>query len=237
MRLLLFLLVLPGLAQLPLPNLSPNYKVTEDGAVNPSWYDPSLSVLALAAQTPPTATLTINGPQNVRPGKTITLNLTLATTTQPSGLQWTAGIPQGWTAKAMPGAVATAAQKAIYCSEGDALCLVVGLNQTPIAAGVVATFEIGVPAGTPRGLSSIPLTGLVAGTGMGDPIPVSAGTAYSIRVLAKHDLNGDGTTNAADLQLMADQIVGKSACADDQNGDGACDLIDALLVILGSIAQ
>ena len=237
MRLLLFLLVMPGLAQLPLPNLSTNYKITENGAVNPSWYDPSLSVLALAAQTPPASTLTFNGPQNVRPGKTITLDLTLATTAQPSGLQWTAGVPAGWTAKATPGATATAAQKTMYCSEGEALCLVVGMNQTPIAGGVVATYEIGVPAGTPRGLISIPLTGLVAGTGMGDPIPVSVGTAYSIRVLAKHDLNGDGTTNAADLQLMADQIVGKSACADDQNGDGACDLIDALLVILGSIAQ
>jgi hypothetical protein len=192
-------------------------------------------LLALAGTMAGQTVMTLTGPVSVRPGKAVTLSLGLTTSAQPAGLQWTAAIPAGWAATPTIGTAATAAQKLPYCSTDKTTCLVVGMNQTAIAAGPVATYAVTVPAGAPKGLTSIALTGLVAGGGDGTAIPVVSGVPYAIRVLAKHDLNGDGATDGLDLQLIADQVVGKTACADDQNGDGKCDLIDALLVIFGSI--
>jgi hypothetical protein len=202
----------------------------------------SLLVLGLStgtqAQTPNTLTLT--GPQSARPGTPITLEVVLSAPAQPpgqpSGLQWTATLPSTWTVTPQAGPAATAAQKDLYCSTPpDPACLVVGLNATPILSGTLATYTLTLPPATPRGPLAIPLGDLVAGDSLGTPIPVTPGVAYTLLILARHDLNGDGVTNTVDLLLMLDQILRRAPCTDDQNGDGRCDLIDALLVIRGAL--
>ncbi|MEK7389375.1 MAG: LamG-like jellyroll fold domain-containing protein, partial [Elusimicrobiota bacterium] len=46
------------------------------------------------------------------------------------------------------------------------------------------------------------------------------------------DLNGDGITNVADVQIAVNQAVGASACGSgDVNKDGACNVSDIQLVI------
>ena len=78
------------------------------------------------------------------------------------------------------------------------------------------------------------LLGLVAGDRNGSAMAVSAGPTYSLTILAKADLNGDGAVNSADVSLMANQVTG-GTCSDDQNGDGKCDLLDVLVVVLRAL--
>lgn len=193
--------------------------------------------LLFPAQSQAQTTITLTGPASARPGTTVTIETTLSTTAQPSGLQWSLALPSTWTPTPAAGPAATAAQKDLYCSVDpvDLLCLLVGLNANPIGSGVVARYTVTLPPATPRGPTPIPLAGLLAADSLGTPIPVTPGPPYSLLILARHDLNGDGVTNQQDLLLMLDQILRRSPCTDDQNGDGRCDLIDALLVIRGAL--
>ncbi len=49
------------------------------------------------------------------------------------------------------------------------------------------------------------------------------------------DLNSDGQTTSADVQLEIDAALGKSACTVDLNGDGKCDVVDVQRVINASL--
>ena len=176
----------------------------------------------LAAQT-----LTLTGPANVRPGQTADVTATLAGTGA-VGLQWSVAIPPQ-----LGNATATTplSDKTLHRSTDGTLHLLVGLNVTPIAPGVVAKYALSIPANAPKGVYQMPLTGLLAADANGDAITLTSGPAYSLRVLARSDLNGDGLTNGADLTLMIDQVLGRTACADDQTGDGKCNLMDVLAVV------
>lgn len=189
---------------------------------------------ALAAQT----TLTLSGPATARPGQSIDLVLSLAAPgPRPAGLQWTLELPAGATAAAQAGAAAVAAEKTLYCSEQATLCLLVALNQTTMAPGEVGKYTVTVPSTAAKGLYQIPLSGVMAASAQAVAQPIASGPVYEIRVLARSDINGDGVTNMADLQLILDQVFGRAPCSDDQNGDGRCDLLDVLLVVRGALDQ
>lgn len=197
----------------------------------------ALLILSGPAQAQAQAQTNITGPQSVRPGGTVNLQVVLATTAQVAGVQWTAGIPPAWGVTAIIGGAAAAAEKELHCAADSLLCLVVGLNANVIQPGVLATYSITVPTTAPRGSVNIPLTGLVAADPLGTPVEVTTGAGHTLLILAIHDLNGDGVTNMDDVRLMVDQILGRSPCTADQNGDGRCDLIDALLVVRGALGN
>jgi hypothetical protein len=45
------------------------------------------------------------------------------------------------------------------------------------------------------------------------------------------DINGDGIVNTIDVSLMVDQALGRTACANDIDVDGKCDVVDVQRVI------
>ena len=175
-------------------------------------------------------TLTLSGPATARPGATIPVTLTLAS---PPGTlaatQWTVTLPSGYTATATAGAASAAAAKTLYCKSDSTLCLTVGVNTNVYAAGVIANYQLIVPANASPGQVSIPLTGVIGAALDGSSAGLSAGVPFAFAVLATTDLNGDGVTNVLDLQLMIQEILG-GPVAHDQNGDGVADVKDAQIV-------
>lgn len=182
-------------------------------------------------------TLTLTGPPSARPGTEIEMSLGLSGVNSAAGVQWTLTAPPNTTVTPQTGAAAEAAAKSVECNDARTTCLVVGLNANPITPGQVAKFTVQVGAAATRGVYPITLGGLILANANGDEIPVTAGTAYELRVLAHSDLNGDGFTNWEDVTLMLDQVFGRAKCTGDQNGDGRCDLIDILLIIKDAMNQ
>jgi hypothetical protein len=175
-------------------------------------------------------TLTLTGPPTARPGTTIPVTLALAA--PPASLaaaQWTVGLPAGYTATAAAGAASTAAAKTLHCKPDSTLCLTVGVNANLYAAGVVATYQLAIPANASPGQVSIPLTGVIGAALDGSSAGLGAGVPFAFAVLARTDLNGDGVTDVLDLQLMIQEILG-GPVAHDQNGDGLADVKDAQIV-------
>lgn len=172
-------------------------------------------------------TLTLTGPTNVRPGQTADVTATL-TGTGAVGLQWFVAIPAPLGAAT---ATTPVSDKTLHRSTDGTINLLVGLNVTPIAPGAVARYALAIPANAPKGIYQMPLTGLLAANADGEAITLTSGAAYTLRVLARSDLNGDGLTNGVDLTLMIDQVLGRTACADDQTGDVKCNLLDVLAIV------
>ena len=187
--------------------------------------------LAASAQT----SLTVSGPATARPGTAVNLSLTLSGNTSVA-LSWTLKPPTGYTEVGAIGAAGTAANKTLYCTTDATLCLLVGatpaaLNNTAIAPGVIATYAVQVPGSAAAGSASFPLSGLMAVDAAGSSVSITSGPGFSLTVLAKSDINGDGKTDAADVQLMIQQTLA-GTCSNDQNGDGRCDLLDVMIVLL-----
>lgn len=187
-------------------------------------------ITMILASSLPGQTLTLTGPATARPGTTIPVTLTLAA--PPASLaatQWSVGLPAGYTATAVAGAASTAAAKTLYCNSLSTLCLTVGVNTNLYADGVVATYQVTVPTNASPGQVSIPLTGIIGAALNGGSTGLGAGVPFAFAVLAATDLNGDGKTDALDLQLMIQEIL-VGPIAHDQNGDGVADVKDAQTV-------
>jgi uncharacterized protein (TIGR03437 family) len=139
--------------------------------------------------------------------------------------------PQKLTFKsARVGAQLTASGKSISVSaqpNGDIRLLAVGFNQNVIANGVVAyaTFTLGSPFSaspvTPKTCTSADAQGSIIAT---------ACTAGAIR-LPSCDINADGTTNVADVQLIINEALGVNPPIHDLNHDGAVNVADVQKVI------
>jgi hypothetical protein len=66
---------------------------------------------------------------------------------------------------------------------------------------------------------------------------LSAGPNYSITILANSDLNGDGTTDVKDIQILIDVILGPIAanCPVPQNADLLCNVLDLQIVARAAV--
>ena len=173
-----------------------------------------------------------------RPGQTVTASLTLSGSVAPVALQWTAPTPSGWTATWTRGMAAATANKQV--ASGPSATILYASSapaNTTIGAGVVANLALTIPA-TATGPQTITLSGLQGvvinsgGAAVSAPVTSTAG-ALTINVLAREDLNGDGKIDAADIQIALDGATGTAACPlADANGDGVCNVLDVMVVVL-----
>ncbi len=60
-------------------------------------------------------------------------------------------------------------------------------------------------------------------------LEVAAQQMTAIAELPACDLNKDGTTNVADVQLIVNEALGKNAPVDDLNGDGKVNIVDLMI--------
>ncbi len=196
----------------------------------------AIAVLLLTSSLWGQATLTLSGPAAARNCATITINVNLsAPGPDLAALQWSVGLPLGITPTAVAGPASVAAGKLIYCGT-NSTCLLVGVNTNvyPAAGGVVASYQLVIPGQVPPGPLAIPLSGLVAASLAGDNVPLVSGPTYTVNVLARTDLNGDGKTDVQDLQILIQEILnppgGAGPSPNDQNGDGVLNVRDAQIV-------
>ena len=186
----------------------------------------------MCAQTPPSA-LTLSCPQSsAKPGSQVTVSINYAGTPV-AGLEWSLALP--WSSMASAGPAASAAQKSINCAGSSTgnTCLLAGLNTLAMSPGVVATYTTTLP--TTPGLYVLTLSGTLGAQTNGAALAVAAGSPFSIAVLSRYDLNGDGVINAADLALAEVQALGQSPCTTaDFNADGKCDITDVQLLVAAS---
>ena len=93
-------------------------------------------------------------------------------------------------------------------------------NAAGLPAGLSVNTVMGLISGTPAtiGTSSVAISAANAG-GTG------AGT-LTLSVYSACDVNRDGSTDVADVQLQVNAALGAAACTSDLNGDGSCSVID-----------
>ncbi len=187
----------------------------------------ALSLCARAQSIIPTVS-----PSTVVAGKTTTVTLTYtAGSTPAAGLQWTDTLPPSSTVVWTISAAATANGKQLDCNATGTTCLLFGLNQTAISAGVIATGVLTIPN---KGSQTFTVTSALGADPNGISIAVGAG-AIGILGTSIYDLNGDGLVNISDLVIAAQQSVGTCTTA-DFNGDGKCNIIDLLLLVVDSLS-
>ncbi len=198
-------------------------------------------LLLAASAVAQTATMTLSGPSTAKAGQTISLFLSASGTTNTgaAGFQWAIALPVNYTATASAGAVATTANKTPTCTADNSFCLLVGQNATIIPNGTIASISLKVPASAVAGSQAFPLSNLIGVDAAGINVATTSTGTYSLTILDKRDLNGDGTVTAADVQLMVNEVIAArtspGACVDDLNGDGKCDLVDVFQVLLKSL--
>lgn len=187
--------------------------------------------------------MTISGPPTARPGTTISLTLSgVVSATAPTGVQWAFAPAAGYSATATIAPGAAAAGKTLSCSANSVICIEIGMTSVmPIPTGPLATYALAVPDNAQPGQVSFALAGLSAADATGSTIPATPGNTYALTILGRSDINGDGKTDGADVQAMIGQVLASqvlpSLCVNDQNGDGKCNVSDAVLVLLKALGQ
>jgi hypothetical protein len=190
-------------------------------------------LIPMAAVAQPVLSLT--GPASVAPGGTATLTLSINGSTGASitALQWAnpAGVTIGTPAIA-PGVAATG--KALYCGSNG--CVIVGLaagkvSNAAITDGALASIPITLPASSPLGPMTLHLTGLNAANITGNSVAATEGTVYSIRVISKCDVTGDGAVDASDMTPIISAITSGASCP----LSGGCTLQSLIAVLLAAL--
>lgn len=192
-----------------------------------------LWALGLNAQS-----LFLSGPTSAKAGTNITISVngSGATAVAPAAEQWIFTPPNGFGITAVSdGPVLAPAGKNRSCNPANVLCLVWGLNQNLLGNGVVASYSVSIPP-TANGNVTFTLTGIVMADRNGIGVPVTAPGPFSLSVCARSDIDCSGATNITDVQAMVNQILANT-CADDQNGDTKCDVVDVQLIVNKALGQ
>ncbi|HXE64435.1 MAG TPA: cohesin domain-containing protein [Bryobacteraceae bacterium] len=110
---------------------------------------------------------------------------------------------------------------------GNIRIIGVGLNQNVIANGPVA--YVSFTLASPFSPSTVTPSGCTASDAEGSVL-VAVCTAGTIR-LPSCDINADGTTNVADVQLVINEALGVTPSVHDLNHDGSVNVADVQKVI------
>ena len=188
----------------------------------------------LAAQsTTPTLTLSLAGPTSFKPAGTVVLNLTLSASSgqNVSGIQFTVPAPGGVTV-VTAGAASTAVSKSVYCNQSSVAplpltCVVIGLNNTAYSDGVVAVLTITLPNPIVQGLSWTMPT-VVASTSAVQITDTSSAPDNPC------NLTGSGTVGINDMIQSIDQTIDPMLACVDLTGDGVCNILDVVRVVLAA---
>jgi hypothetical protein len=139
---------------------------------------------------------------------------------------------------ARPGPQSAAAGKSLSAStqpDGSLRLLVSGLNQTPIAPGVVAYASFRFANGFLFGSSNIAAANCRSASADG----ASLGTNCSGGTMkyAVCDINSDGGYNVADVQLIINEALGVTSPVHDLNGDALVTVADVQIVINSALGM
>lgn len=189
-----------------------------------------LIATCLSAQT---STFTLSGPTSIVAGNaaTVTLGMNGSSGQSIAAVQWTLTLPSGVTMGIPAAAPAwSAAGDQAYCNVTSGICMVVG-SLTVMADGAIASIPLTIPAATPPGTLSLPLTGLLAATPEGNSVGLMSGAPYTLKVLSPCDLNGDGSITVADVQTMINAVLGLATCP---AGIGTCNLAAVVYEIIAA---
>lgn len=193
-----------------------------------------LLILALLASSLAAQTVTLTGPGTVAAGgsATLTVSVTGTAISNPAALQWSMGLPAGWTIGTAAATSSDPSGDAAYC--GVSICLVAG-SIAKLADGNIATIPIAIPPNATLGPVSIPLSGLFAAdTGGLNINGLLAGAVYSVTVTPSPcDVNGDGSINVADVQAVILGTIGKQACPITA-ANGGCTVVSVVQVIIAA---
>lgn len=183
-----------------------------------------LGALTIAQAVPSLSVIKAAG--NVAPGSTFSINVVLSgsASQNQADVEWDFTTPNGVTISgATAGAAATAASKTLACFQNR--CLISGINQNPLADGVLATFNVTLPATIAVGpvVTIANDANLVSATIAGARLATNVGgvpLAY-----APCDLDGSGSVDGADVGLILAQALGQTACNNSLTGNG-CTAVD-----------
>jgi hypothetical protein len=172
-----------------------------------------LLLFAMVACASAQTTFTLSGPVSAWPGQTINLTMTMVGSSglNIAGVQWSTTLASGMAlgAPTVPAAVSTLGDAA-YC--GPVICLVAG-SISSLSDGPLATVPVLISAGATPGTVALPLSGLFAASVQGLNVNgLASGTTYSLKLLSRCDLNGDGLINAADVMVAVNAVIQETPC-------------------------
>jgi len=179
-------------------------------------------------------TITLTGPQNVKPGQTgvvLSVNLSGSAGANIAALQATLSIPAGFTITSSSiGASGTSAGKTLFCNPTAPTCILAGLNQTVLADGVLFTVT-GTVAASASGSLGFSLSNQLGASNAAKAVsvPIATGPALSLPVISPCDINGDGKVDISDVQAYLNSYILTATPANpivDLNGDGIANIID-----------
>jgi len=158
----------------------------------------------------------------------LSLNITNVVYADPSGNAVTSGTNTNGTVTVTPATPAITSAASITGQVGVPFSYQItatnsptGYNATGLPSGLTINTTSGLISGTPTATFNSNVT--ISATNAGG----TGSRALSLTIQnSPCDVNNDGTSNAADLQLEVNMALGTSACAKDLNQDSKCNIID-----------
>lgn len=204
----------------------------------------AILALGLTALAFPQSTLTVTPPITVVPPGTLgAIQIVLSTPTtavQPVALQFTiAGTVDTGALSAVVGPAAATAGKQISCT-GSApktmLCIVWGLNSNPIPNGDVADITVPILPAATLATDAMTLSAAMGASAAGTALTMTVFPG-SISVFNPCDLNRDGLTDIADVNLVVAQAIagGTSCTTGNLTKDTKCDVLDVYREVLAAM--
>ncbi|MGA8030182.1 MAG: cohesin domain-containing protein, partial [Bryobacteraceae bacterium] len=131
-----------------------------------------IALAALAATSPSLECGTASGLS----GTVVTLPVTFTEgSTEVAGLQYSIGLPSGWSIVSVSAGPATnAASKAVDVNTSNGMFMIFGANQNTIATGVVANVQIKIASAAVSGSYPITISGVILSALNGAPVPSAA---------------------------------------------------------------
>ena len=105
------------------------------------------------------------------------------------------------------------------------------ITNTPFADGAISSVPIAFASNAPLGSQSLQINGTFSANNLGAAVTIVPGATYSITVLSRCDVNGDGAINSLDVTAVINGINGKGSCP----LSGGCNLQSVVAVVIAAL--